>query len=432
MSVEREIWNIYTYATLHGNPREPSRLTSMALQKLCRETMLLDASMVENVITPAEIHLIFTSELNVSAKMDPSGNLKDKGERLDYGGFLSCLIRIADVCYPKAKDQDDAMLHLLMDNILPLANRRKPEDLQAIIFSPPIETMFLFFEDALVQVFDFYSAAFANRQGSKNMMRTIVGTNKSFEYMQQQADKKEEDNIDDTTQITGSGVAKLGTSIGYEEFMRFSVDFGLQSSLGLTALEVGDIYLSVISSHNFNTIVRHVNFDEFWETLVRCALKAFEDQTDCAHEVKVKCLFLYIWRHIQTNIRDQMNGENNAGNLGSYKGGLVRAAQVLNEKFISMWAKDDYKDYLESSVNANSQTEITEAKKMAAKMGTGKNKTQAKYVEEAPSVLLDIQDDDDLGDDRIQPVLLRQLLHQEPDLAKMLYTIAKQSGLSHE
>ena len=69
---------------------------------------------------------------------------------------------------------------------------------------------------------------------------------------------------------------------------------------------------------------------------------------------------------------------------------------------------------------------------MAAKMGTGKNNTQAKYVEEAPSVLLDIQDDDDLGDDRIQPVLLRQLLHQEPDLAKMLYTIAKQSGLSHE
>ena len=37
------------------------------------------------------------------------------------------------------------------------------------------------------------------------------------------------------------------------------------------------------------------------------------------------------------------------GGFNTYRGGLLRGAQLLNDKFIVAWTKDDYRDYLMTS-----------------------------------------------------------------------------------
>ena len=63
MSIEKDLWNIFTYATLHGNPLDPSQLSSNGLLKICRDSMLFDESMTEVPTTQAQVHLIFATEL---------------------------------------------------------------------------------------------------------------------------------------------------------------------------------------------------------------------------------------------------------------------------------------------------------------------------------------------------------------------------------
>lgn len=75
VSIEEELWNIFSYAALHGNPRDPSKLTGTALLKLCRETMVLDPTMTERAVSQADVHLIFMSELKSPQKNHKVGNV---------------------------------------------------------------------------------------------------------------------------------------------------------------------------------------------------------------------------------------------------------------------------------------------------------------------------------------------------------------------
>jgi hypothetical protein len=182
MNIERCVWNIYTHATLHGNPRDPSRLTSSGLQKLCRECRLYDMSLVEVPITPSQIHLIFAQEAKAATeRIDPRLLEKKLVERVDYDGFLSCIMRIAAICYPSSANGEESMMHLLVDNILPLASHRKPVSVDHILGSKEITNLFYFFEDAIQSVFDFYAANAANTIGNKQLTKTTASKGTSFQ-----------------------------------------------------------------------------------------------------------------------------------------------------------------------------------------------------------------------------------------------------------
>ena len=77
VSIEEELWNIFSYSSLHGNPRDPSKLTGTALLRLCKDTMVFDNTMTEraSTLTQADVHLIFMSELK-----SPQKNQKVKSE----------------------------------------------------------------------------------------------------------------------------------------------------------------------------------------------------------------------------------------------------------------------------------------------------------------------------------------------------------------
>lgn len=338
------------------------------------------------------------------------------------------------------------MQQLLMDNILPLALRRKPVSVTSIMRQPVIEELFKYYEDALNQLFRFYATASAKSASSKSLLKTTSAQVKTFDDQRkiierlQDAGKKGSEN-------------SLANSIGYADFVRFSGDFGLQSSMGLTTLDMGDIYLSVISMQNFETSVRKMTFREFWEALVRSSLVAFKNVPGLLPEEKVKSMFLYMWRHIQESVQEQVNGTiSSGGGMNTYKGGLIRGAQILNERFIAAWAKDGYKDYLDTTppVPSFNSTEakassmlnklITRSKdalagssasasSSSAAAGADGNDAMAAVGGGGKRVLIDIDDDADLGDDRIRPSALRQLLQNRPDIASLLHACVVEENL---
>lgn len=353
-------------------------------------------------------------------------------------------MRIAERCYPSCNSPEEAMQQLLMDNILPLALRRKPVSVMSIMRQPVIEELFRYYEDALNQLFRFYATASAKSASSKSLLKTTSAQVKTFDDQRkiierlQDAGKKSSEN-------------SLSNSIGYTDFVRFSGDFGLQSSMGLTMLDLGDIYLSIISMQNFETSVRKMTFREFWEALVRSSLIAFKNVPGLLPEEKVKSMFLYMWRHIQESVQEQVNGTmSSGGGMNTYKGGLIRGAQILNERFIAAWAKDGYKDYLDTAppVPSFNSTEakassmlnklITRSKDALAgssaaasssSAGAGADGTDSTAAGGGKRVLIDIDDDADLGDDRIRPSALRQLLQNRPDIASLLHACVVEENL---
>lgn len=503
-SIEEELWNIFTYYALHGNPREPSRLNSSSLHKLCRDVMIMDQTMTEKPITQAGIHLVFTVELKNPARLQSSKS--EKGDKINFEEFLNCLHRIAHKCYPGCNTAVEAMQQLLMDNILPLALRRKPIDVSLVISHPSIRSLFVYYEEALLDLFKFFALAGDQKAKGNSLVRTTNTSARTFDEQRELIAVAKEQN-----QIQG----QYSHQMNYSEFIRFGNDFGLLSSLGLTTMDMGDIYLTVIAVNNFAPKLRKISFDEFWEALVRCSFKAFKEHHQICSEDKVKAMFLGIWKHIQSTIRDHVSGYGTllGGGFNSYKGGLLRGAQILNERFIAAWSRDGFRDYLDTnfqrpdniassslpmsssmkkdnanakvgndneedeckgsqpssppiettgnntaaSANAvdqlegindgnddvdyitkllnNSNTSLSTS--MNSNMKTrsisstsaGRRRRKASANDIASKINLDIEDDDDLGDERIKAADLRRLLLLRPDLAIILHDCIEEEGL---
>ena len=178
-SIQQELWNIFTFYTLHGNPRDPSRLNRSGLIKICRDVMVLDPTMTEKALSQADLDLIFTSILtDPNKKLNPS---IEKSDKLDYDEFLSCLIRIALKCYPSSLTPEDAMQQLLMDNMLPLASRRKLVDVSVIISNESVQNLFDYYRDALSDLFSFFANHSEHSAKGKNMLKTTSTAVRSFD-----------------------------------------------------------------------------------------------------------------------------------------------------------------------------------------------------------------------------------------------------------
>ena len=62
-AIEEILWNVFTYYSLNGNPRDPSRLHSSHLNRFCKDVMAMDSTMTEYAITSPELYLIYTAAL---------------------------------------------------------------------------------------------------------------------------------------------------------------------------------------------------------------------------------------------------------------------------------------------------------------------------------------------------------------------------------
>jgi hypothetical protein len=137
---------------------------------------------------------------------------------MDYKEFISCLIRVAQKCYPTAKSTEDSMQQLLMDNILPLAKKRKFVPLSSFITQPMVESLFTYYEDALNEIFKHYANNSDHK--SRNMLKSMTVKTKTFdEEVVLIAEAKERNLTHPPTH----------NRMGYDEFLSFANEFGLSS-----------------------------------------------------------------------------------------------------------------------------------------------------------------------------------------------------------
>jgi hypothetical protein len=352
--VLEEIWNIFTYYTLHGNPKDPSRLNVSQFSIFCKDSMLFDATMTEVPLNKAQAEVIFVGQ---ARQLTASGSdERNSGDRINFDAFLSCLISMAKQCYPSQPDEDSAMKQILMDNVLPFSSRRLPEPLKPILQNPEIVALWTYYEDALAGIFHYYSTESdmsANRAEFIRKPRPLskaddvsISMSSSFDESRPTMKKSTISRIDNPYK----------SLIAYSDFIRFVNEFGLNVNLKLTAIDAGDMYLSVIAMNNFEPVLRKINLVEFWDLLVACALLTLRDRHDLTVSDKLKAVLMLMWRHIEDTTRNNMKGTKAAykrfDSSVHDKGTLLKICQKLNERFLAAWTKDGLQDYLAPNSSA--------------------------------------------------------------------------------
>eukprot|EP00944_MAST-04C_sp_MAST-4C-sp1_P011883 g11883.t1 len=308
-TVEQELWNIFTFYTLHGNPMYPDLLKASQFVKLSRECNIIKSKGRGNGVTQADVNVVYIIEV----KRRDRGFARSQAQ-MTYNDFLNALMRLSSKVYPNADTVDDAFQQLLMENVLPLASRRSPDPVSIHMENEEVQDLFAYFSDALFLLYQFYAtAADAKRRKDTHSSKARRHVNSMKECL------------------------------GYNEFLRFALDFNLSSNVILSTLEIGDIYLSSIKVTDGHENIRKLTFAEFWEALVRCALVAYSKISNASPGDKIRGLFLYMWRSINDTVPRAIEERRN---VTTYMGDLINGSMAFNVKFTAMWAKDGYRDYL--------------------------------------------------------------------------------------
>ena len=319
-TVEQELWNIFTFYTLHGNPMYPDLLKASQFVKMARECNIIKPGQKTDSlgVTQADVNVVYIVEV----KRKDRGFARNQAQ-MTYNDFLNALMRLSSRVYPRADTVDDAFQQLLMENVLPLASRRSPDPVSMHMENEEVVDLFQYFQESLFMLYQFYATA-ADAKRRKNTA------------------KKE----------SRKAVNSMKECLGYNEFLRFAMDFHLSSNVILSTLEIGDIYLSSIKAAGGQENIRKLTFSEFWEALVRCALVAYSKISVASPGDKVRGLFLYMWRSINETVPRAIEERRN---ITTYMGDLINGSMAFNVKFTAMWAKDGYRDYLSPKPKAREE-----------------------------------------------------------------------------
>lgn len=254
---------------------------------------------------------------------------------MNYNDFLTVLMKLAVRVYPRARTVDDAFQRLLMDNILPLASRRRPDAVDMFIMNDDVNRLFDYYREALEQIFAFYATndkrTTAAMMAANNASSSRTSNSSMLGYSGRSPGR------------ATKSVNSMKGALGYQEFLKFASDFDLSNSVILSTIELGDIYLSSIKAVEPDSTIRKLTFLEFWETLVRCALVAYSKISDTTILDKIRGLFLYMWRSINKSVPRAFTDRRN---VSTYAGDLLSGAMLFNKRFTAAWAQDNYRDYL--------------------------------------------------------------------------------------
>jgi len=297
-------------------------------------------------------------------------NRKSNIEKMTYNDFLNALMKIAIEMYAGSKNVksvDDAFQQLLIDNVLhrSLADRREPdlESIQKAIAEPRAAEVLRLYKGSTRQIFFFYATA--QHQKSKRI-RAAHQKDKHVEDSNFGADSLEKVKTRSARQERQRKLNPNKQALGYNEFLKFANDFNLSSSLLLSTMEVGEIYLSAIHTTKTHGYIRQLTHNEFEQALVHCAMKSYEKKMEAFRKAdaqspeirmaleayknrrvnagdKIRALFLHMWRAIHKTVPRAV--ESRRG-VYTYDADLRRGSSKFISTFAQQWQEDEYRDYL--------------------------------------------------------------------------------------
>jgi hypothetical protein len=261
------------------------------------------------------------------------------------------------------------------------------------------------------------------------------------------------------------------TQIGYVDFLKYCGELGISNTLGLTTIDVGDIYLTTIAAHHkadrdYATFAS-MTFPDVWESLIRCAYTVYKKKTDCSLVDKMKGMFNTIWRYLQQSHRSSTNPSNFVSNPKFRR--RMRCFQLFNERFINMWTKDEFRDYFNVTEKSHTETPVSSVglimrgEKAVVPPVQGGSSSPSKNTPPPPpppkspnngeddptdtigneglgdiemeqelKINLQIEGTEDFGDPRMTPQAIVKLLKNRPDLAVLLHECMVEEGIVKE
>lgn len=317
-SVDIELWNIFTFYSLQGSPRDPIYLNAAQFSLLCKDS---------NINTD-KLKSIFHKI-----------SLEKRG--IAYKYFMSFLIQISKKVFPNNYSIEDSFLRLLMDNVLPFAKRRFPVFIDTtLLVEQEVHNLHSYFEESFSEIFRFYSLNSEMQIKGRNSLSSVsTFGNQSSKTLERES-----------LSSTGGTVGKLFSGMCYADFIKLANDFGFLTSVSLSLLDLGDIYLTAIadSGSSFarsDLTLPSLSLEQFWKAIVFCALRAFNDRPQVSPSNKIKALFQAMKQHIQTglaHVAQKQSGQTSE----LYAAALFRASQPFLSKFASVWVAEGRPDYL--------------------------------------------------------------------------------------
>ena len=296
-TVEESLWNVFTFYTLRGDPMDPEHMSKREFVKFCRDCLIVPrptvkdslrnkeereriemseillqhimsrhSNYIKNMLSTAEIHVIYTSVMRRS-------NRTTHKEKMNYTDFLNALMKISIELYGTEKavsSTEDAFQNLLIENILNpgLAKRRTPRisDLRVAMQESETKEFLEKYKDATKQIFRYYAAS--RRQKLKGIKaehkKDVHVGEKDFEAMRLEKLKISAGRLDREWRRDPSK-----RTVSYDDFFKFTLDFDLSTSLALSSIEMGTVYLSAIhKKKNVQGFVRNLTHDDFQRALV--------------------------------------------------------------------------------------------------------------------------------------------------------------------
>jgi hypothetical protein len=89
MSVEEELWNIFSFYSLTGNPLDPEFISGSQFMKLAKHCQLLELPTVD----APTVNVLYTREVKKHKGVTKKRNTR--GEKMSYDGFLNALMNLS-------------------------------------------------------------------------------------------------------------------------------------------------------------------------------------------------------------------------------------------------------------------------------------------------------------------------------------------------
>lgn len=321
---------------MHSAPRsplDPEHIRASQFVKLAKDTQVIGSVLSEASppLTEADINVVYAAEVT---QHRANGDVKRK---MNYNDFLTAMMKLSVRVYPRARSVDEAFQQLLMDNVLPSAARRSPDDVQMFLENADVRKLFDYYREALEQIFSFYATSDKRTAAAMALPSYGAGGGTAMGLSGRSPSRGG----------GGGGGAKgansMKAALGYQEFLKLASDFDLSNTVILSTIELGDIFLSSIRAVEPDSTIRKLAFLEFWEALVRCALVAYSKISGSTVIDKIRGLFLYMWRSMNKSVPRAFTERRN---VSTYAGDLLSGAMLFNKRFTAQWAADGYRDYL--------------------------------------------------------------------------------------
>eukprot|EP00948_MAST-09A_sp_MAST-9A-sp1_P003682 g3682.t1 len=309
IDIAAEVWKVFTYYSLHGDPLEADYLHVKQFSNMLKHSKIFEKS---KSIIEADGQVVYRSVCKGT-----------HNKKMNFAAFLNGLQQMALKRYKKEKSTQVAFSRFIKEHVLLYCKSREPNDLSSLIKSKEIILLEKRFHDSLEKIFQYYAT------GSPKLLPSSPSPKKVPKKRQAMGKHS-------------SGTPKkkntMLSRLAYDCFMgHFSQDFLI--TLELSKLQLGDCFLATADRTPNGVHIPGLTYNQFWELIVRCSLVAFEKYDDVTEINKVKELLSVMGNQVPHCVPRAVNAQGRAANAVNGQA-LMAGGKQLQIEVHRMW-KDD-------------------------------------------------------------------------------------------